>query len=127
MAANTQSGGRLEELSRKRDAMKTQVQGANQAYQSVRNELASLRAERERVLIRTTSLEGKIEELTAINRDQERRLKDTEQYLASDRDIRELMGARKLYIADVFDVDSRSRTKKPFGRVFYTQGRSLIS
>jgi hypothetical protein len=36
------------------------------------------------------------------------------------------MGARKLYIADVFDVDGSSRTKKPFGRVFYTQGKSLI-
>jgi hypothetical protein len=36
------------------------------------------------------------------------------------------MGARKLYIADVFDVDSRSRTRKPFGRVFYTQNKSLI-
>jgi len=36
------------------------------------------------------------------------------------------MGARKLYIADVFDVDSGSRTKRPFGRVFYTQGKSLI-
>ncbi len=58
--------------------------------------------------------------------DQERRLKDAEQYLVSDRDIRELMGARKLYIADVFDVDGSSRTKKPFGRVFYTQGKSLI-
>src|SRR6267154_2042362 len=46
--------------------------------------------------------------------------------LRSDRDIRELMGARKLYIADVFDVDGSSRTKKPFGRVFYTQGKSLI-
>jgi hypothetical protein len=77
-------------------------------------------------LIRTTSLEARIDELTAINRDQERRLKDSEQYLASDRDIRELMGARKLYIADVFDVDSGSRTKKPLGRVFYTQGKSLI-
>jgi len=126
LAANTQSGGRLEELSQQRDALNSQLQDANQSYQNVRTELASLRAERERILIRTTSLEVKIEELTAINRDQERRLKDTEQYLASDRDIRELMGARKLYIADVFDVDSGSRTKKPFGRVFYTQGKSLI-
>jgi hypothetical protein len=42
--------------------------------------------------------------------------------LASDRDIRELMGARNLYIADVFDVDSSSQTRKPFGRVFYTRG-----
>jgi hypothetical protein len=36
------------------------------------------------------------------------------------------MGARKLYIADVFDVDGSSRTQKPFGRVFYTRGKSLI-
>jgi hypothetical protein len=67
-----------------------------------------------------------VDVLEASGRDQERRLKDDEQYLSSDRDIRELMGARKLYIADVFDVDSGSRTRKPFGRVFYTQNRSLI-
>jgi len=126
LAANTQSAGKLQELSQQRDTLNTQLQDANQSYQKVRTELASLRDERERVLIRSTSLEARIEELMAINRDQERRLKDSEQYLASDRDIRELMGARKLYIADVFDVDSGSRTKKPFGRVFYTQGKSLI-
>jgi hypothetical protein len=126
LAANTQSGGRLEELSQQRDVLNTQLQGANQSYQNVRTELASLQAERERMLIRTSSLEVRLAELTTINRDQERRLKDADQYLASDRDIRELMGARKLYIADVFDVDSGSRTKKPFGRVFYTQGKSLI-
>ncbi len=126
LAANTQSAAKVQELSQQRDTLNTQLQDANQSYQKVRTELASLRAERETVLIRTTSLEARIGELTAINRDQERRLKDSEQYLASDRDIRELMGARKLYIADVFDVDSGSRTQKPFGRVFYTQGKSLI-
>jgi hypothetical protein len=36
------------------------------------------------------------------------------------------MSARNLYIADVFDVDSSSRTRKPFGRIFYTQGKSLL-
>jgi hypothetical protein len=126
LAANTQSGGKLHEISQQRDTLNAQLQDANQAYQNVRTELASLRADRETVLIKTSSLEARIEELTAINRDQERRLQDSEQYLASDRDIRELMGARKLYIADVFDVDSGSRTKRPFGRVFYTQGKSLI-
>jgi hypothetical protein len=49
-----------------------------------------------------------------------------EKYLTSDRDIRELMGARQLYIADVFDIDSQGKTMKPFGRVFYTRGKSLI-
>jgi len=45
---------------------------------------------------------------------------------ARDRDIRELMGARQLYIADVFDVSSDSRTRKPYGRVFYTKSKSLV-
>jgi hypothetical protein len=125
-AANNQSAGKLQDISQQRDTLNTQLQEASQAYQSVRAELTSLRAERDKTVLRTNSLETKIEELTAVNRDQERRLKDTEQYLVSDRDIRELMGARKLYIADVFDVDSGSQTRKPFGRVFYTQGKSLI-
>jgi hypothetical protein len=98
----------------------------SQSFEQDRLELASLRAERDQTALRTSSLEKQISDLTATNRDQERRLKDSDKYLTSDRDIRELMGARKLYIADVFDVDGSSRTKKPFGRVFYTQGKSLI-
>jgi hypothetical protein len=125
-AANDQSVGQLQALLQQHDALNAQLQDANQNYQSVRAELISLRSEHDKTILRTNSLEARIEELTAVNRDQGRRLKDTEQYLTSDRDIRELMGARKLYIADVFDVDSGSRTRKPFGRVFYTQGKSLI-
>ena len=109
-----------------RDQLASQLHEAQQAYQIVQAELTTLRNEHDRVMLRTASLESKIDELTASSRDQERRLKDDEQFLSSDRDIRELMGARKLYIADVFDVDSGSRTLKPFGRVFYTQNKSLI-
>ena len=87
---------------------------------------SSLRADHDRYSLHTASLESELTELRATNQDQQRRLKDDEQYLTSDRDIRELMGARKLYIADVFDVDSDSHTRKPFGRVFYTQSKSLV-
>jgi hypothetical protein len=125
-AGNEKAAGQFQALLKERDVLNAQLQNVNQSYQSVRDELLSLRDEHEKTVLRTNSLEAKSEELTAINRDQLRRLKDTEQYLTSDRDIRELMGARKLYIADVFDVDSGSRTRKPFGRVFYTQGKSLI-
>jgi hypothetical protein len=125
-AANDQSAGQLQALLQQRDALTAQLQNANQSYQNARAELLSLRDEHDKAVLRTNSLEAKIEGLTAVNRDQLLRLKDAEQYLTSDRDIRELMGARKLYIADVFDVDSGSRTRKPFGRVFYTQGKSLI-
>jgi hypothetical protein len=124
--ANTQSENQIRDLAAQRDTLNTQLQAATQAYESGKTELANLRAERDNTVLRTSSLEAKNNELSTINRDQERRLRDSEQYLNSDRDIRELMGARQLYIADVFDVDGSSHTQRPFGRVFYTQGKSLI-
>jgi hypothetical protein len=125
-AVNSQSAAQLQSLLQQRNEINSQLQSVSQAYESDKTELANLRSERDKTLQKTSALESKIADLSATNRDQERRLKDAEQYLVSDRDIRELMGARKLYIADVFDVDGSSRTKKPFGRVFYTQGKSLI-
>jgi hypothetical protein len=116
----------LRRLSEQRDKLASQLREAEQSNQNAQAELFTLHAEHDRTLSHAASLESKIEDLTASARDRERRLEDDEQYLASDRDIRELMGARKLYIADVFDVDSGSRTRKPFGRVFYTQNKSLI-
>jgi hypothetical protein len=124
--ANSQSAAQLQLLAQQRAQFSAQLELVTQAYENDKTELASLRSERDKTLEQASALESKIADLSATNRDQERRLKDAEQYLTSDRDIRELMGARKLYIADVFDVDGSSRTKKPFGRVFYTQGKSLI-
>ncbi len=125
-AAEGKTEGQLRAVSEQRDSLTMELRQAEQSYQNLNSELMSLRAEHDRALLHTASLESKVNELTAANRDQDRRLGDDERFLASDRDIRELMGARKLYIADVFDVDSGSRTRKPFGRVFYTQNKSLI-
>ena len=126
LAANSAEGEQFRRLSEERDKLASQLRDTEQSYQLVQAELTTLRAEHDRVLLHTASLQSKIDELNASTRDQEHKLRDDEQYLASDRDIRELMGARKLYIADVFDVDSGSRTRKPFGRVFYTESKSLI-
>jgi hypothetical protein len=40
--------------------------------------------------------------------------------------LKELVGARNLHIVDVYDTDSNGKTKKAVGRVFYTQGQSLV-
>jgi len=114
------------QLTEERDRLAHQLEEAGNAYRFLQTELADLKAEHTRSLLHTASLESQVTELTAVAREHERRIKDDEQYLMSDRDIRELMGARKLYIADVFDVDSVSRTRKAFGRVFYTQDKSLV-
>jgi hypothetical protein len=109
-----------------RGAVAAQLAEVQQAYADAQKELAAAKSERDRVLLRVASLESSLQEMRSADHEQEQRLRDDEQYLAADRDIRELMGARKLYIADVFDVDSGSRTRKPFGRVFYTENKSLI-
>ena len=77
-------------------------------------------------------LEAKVNELTLQVREREQALeqRDTEvakgqELLAHDRDIRELMGARDLYMADVHDVSGQG-TDKTYGRVFYTKGKRLI-
>jgi hypothetical protein len=124
--AKTTGDAQFREVSAERDKLAAQVREAEKAYQLLQTEFTNLRGEHDRALVHLASLESKIDDLSAATRDQDRRLRDNEQYLASDRDIRELMGARKLYIADVFDVDSGSRTRKAFGRVFYTQNKSLI-
>jgi len=46
--------------------------------------------------------------------------------LAASRDIHDPMGARNLHIVDVLDVDSKGKDKRSFGRIFYTEEKSLI-
>jgi hypothetical protein len=82
--------------------------------------------------LRAAALEVKVNELTQLvrTRDQALNQKEAEvakgqEWLERDRDIRELMGARELYMADVHDV-SGPGTEKTYGRIFYTKGRSLI-
>jgi Anti-sigma-K factor rskA len=77
-------------------------------------------------------LQAKVSELTELMNNRERALdqKETEvakqqELLEHDRDIRDLMGARDLYMADVHDV-TKAGTDKTYGRVFYTKGKSLI-
>jgi len=125
-AAKDKSEGQLVQVTQQRDNLVSQLHQAEESYQKTQVELAGVRAEHDQSTSQTAALEARISELSAANQELERKMGDDERFLASDRDIRELMGARKLYIADVFDVDSGSRARKPFGRVFYTQNKSLI-
>jgi hypothetical protein len=46
--------------------------------------------------------------------------------LAMGHDVSDLMGARNLHILDVVDTDPRGKTRPAFGRIFFTEGKSLI-
>lgn len=89
-------------------------------------DLDALRQQRASDARRATELEARAEQLVELLKDRNNALDQQQELLAHDRDIRDLMGARDLYIAEVFDVGRSGKTKKPFGRVFFTKGKSLI-
>ncbi len=67
------------------------------------------------------------EDLSGQLREREQTIDKQDDLLSHDRDIRDLMGARDLYIAEVYDVARDGATQKPYGRkLFYTKGKSLI-
>jgi hypothetical protein len=109
-----------------RDGLAARLRDAQQNYETVQQELTALKAQRQQDQLHYASLEMEVGDLRQRLTDSENRVRDSTQYLAQDRDIRELMGARQLYIADVNDMDATGKPRKPFGRVFYTKGKSLV-
>jgi hypothetical protein len=125
-SSSTAANQQLQATVADRDGLTRKLQDLQSSYQSVQTELTNLKAQRQQDLLHYASLDVEVDNLTRQLHDLESRANDDDRYLASDRDIRELMGARQLYIADVTDVDQNGHARKPFGRVFYTKGKSLI-
>jgi len=55
-----------------------------------------------------------------------RRLRESEELSAAANQAKDLIVARNLHIVDVHDADERGNRKRAFGRIFYTEGESLI-
>jgi len=103
-----------------------QLQEAQQKLLIVSQEVAELRVTR---ADRDATVAGHQAEMVDLSRhvkEQEEVIEKQQKLLSVDTDVRNLMAARNLHITDVFDVDGKGRKKKAFGRVFYTEGRSLI-
>jgi hypothetical protein len=109
-----------------RDALQQQLADTSRSLQQVNEDLTKAQQDRQGAVLRIASLEQQVTSLNATLAVTDKSASTNEQFLAQDRDIRELMGARQLYIADVLDVQSDGQRSKPFGRVFYTKGKSLI-
>jgi Anti-sigma-K factor rskA/Putative zinc-finger len=93
---------------------------------ALQTKLENLERQRSEDVMRAVSLEAQVAELSRSLQGQEQSKAEEDELLAKDRDIRELMGARDLYVAEVHDVAGTGETQKAFGRVFYTKGKSLI-
>jgi anti-sigma factor RsiW len=115
-----------QQSSQERGTLAQRLDGAEASLEKTQAQLDSLERQRAQDESRAASLESQVNELHAQLRGREQALSKEEDLLAHDRDVRELMGARDLHIADIYNVAQDGVTQKPYGRVFYTKGKSLV-
>ena len=113
-------------LLQERSDLNLKLDAAQDKAQSLQDKLDSLERKASEDNQRATALEAKVTDLNRLLHDRGTVIDQQQELLAHDRDIRDLMGARDLYVAEVYDVERTGETKKPYGRVFYTKGKSLI-
>jgi hypothetical protein len=114
------------EVSQQRDAANQQLALELAESKVLRDRLSAAKATADEQSARTSTLEAKLREVNSALEERERMHSLDKELLAHDRDIRDLIGARDLYITDIYDVAKTGKTAKPFGRVFYTKDRSLV-
>jgi hypothetical protein len=132
-ASGSKKTEELQQVEATREALTKKLEDAQTYGASLRNELDSSRREHASESLKEMDLERRIEQLSATVKDEKERIEQQEaeleqqrELLAHDRDIRDLMGARQLYVAEVSDSDEYGQRKKPYARVFYTKEKSLI-
>jgi hypothetical protein len=109
-----------------RDGLRHKLEQAQSDLALMQADMESLRQQRANESARVAELETRLGQFPELLKDRDATIEQQRELLARDRDIRDLMGARDLYVAEVIDVGRNGETKKPFGRVFYTKGKSLI-
>jgi len=114
-----------QDLIQQRTGLTQRLAASQISSQALQEKLDSLAQQSPQDAARAQASEAKVNELTRLLHDREAALDQKDELLAHDRDIRELMGARDLYVAEVYNV-VRNGTQKAYGRVFYTKGKSLI-
>jgi anti-sigma factor RsiW len=120
------SAGEKRQLSAERDRLAQELAAGQVSLQTTEDKLRKLEKERSESVIHTASLEAQVADLSRVVTEQQKDIGKEKELLAKDKDIRELMGARKLYVAEVLDIGQTGETQKAFGRIFYTEGKSLI-
>ena len=115
-----------QDLSEQKTALAQKLESAQNNSHSLEEKLDSLAQQSAQDSARAKSSESKANDLTQQLQEQQAAVEQRDELLAHDRDIRDVIGARELYIAEIYDVAGTGETKKPYGRVFYTRGKSLI-
>jgi len=121
---NTQQAS--QELLQQKADLNQKLDAATTKAQSLSEQLNSLQRQSSDDKQKGRMLEAKLNDLNSLLHQRETTIDQQETLLSDDRDIRELMGARDLYVVEVYDVEKSGKTRKPYGRMFYTKDKSVV-
>ena len=126
LSARQEAQDQAQRISVQRDELARKLGEQQAAFATAQARVDALQQEGRNDALRVVNLENQIQQMSQVFKDKDGRIDEQQRMLAADRDIRDLIAARDLYIAEVYDVGGNGKRKKPYGRVFYTKGKSLI-
>jgi hypothetical protein len=119
-------GARLDELQRGSAELRRTEKDRDYEIAQLREQLDGVNSQRDSYRAATlvqekqlNSLQGKVEELSS-------ELTEAQQLNAAANQAKDLIMARNLHIVDVHDANEDGRQQRAFGRIFYTEGKSLV-
>jgi len=104
-----------QDLAQQRTELGQKLEAAQAESQSLQQQLNSLTQQSTSETTQAKVLSAKVDDLTRLLEDREKALNQQDELLAHDRDIREVMGARNLYIAEVYDTDEKGANRSAPG------------
>ena len=108
------------------DTLKRGLREAEATLARANQDLDPLRAARAVDARTIAEQRARLDDLVARVSEQTETMQRERELLAAGRDIRDLMGARNLRVVDVQDTGVTRKAHPIPGRIFYTQGKSLI-
>ena len=132
--------GELESRDEANDSLASRLSNEEQENAKIRSEKVQLEARiasLETDVERSKSDKNTSDDLVALEESELRNLRgklaaqeaalgQQEELAARGSDVRDLVVARNLHIIDVHDRDGNGKSQRAFGRIFYTEGKSLI-
>jgi hypothetical protein len=116
----------LDRSAEERADLKGKLDEAHTNALSLETRLSLIGNETSEDIQQSLALKKQVSDLSAAIKEKDKQIADEQELRERDRDIRNLIGARNLYIAEIYDVGQSGDTQKAFGRVFYTKDKSLI-
>jgi len=115
-----------EQTSVSREEVQKKLKDAEQLANILKENLQEIRQARSKDSLTIAAQDVEIQKMSERLNEQAEMLEQDKALLEASRDVRDLMGACSFHIADVYDVDSKGKNQRAFGRVFYNEGKSTL-